>query len=132
MVKELLPIVLTGSIWNSRRIICLCDNQAVVACLHSTKRSYDSAMRRFNTFCERYHVLHPFPVTEFLLCSFAASLADEGLAPQTVKSYLAAIRNTQVFLTRGTIHRCPSLKGSWRGSVVPVSAMVSRQGCISL
>ena len=55
-------------------------------------------MRRFNTFCERYHVLDPFPVTECLLCSFAASLADEGLVPQTVKSYLAAICNTQLSL----------------------------------
>ena len=55
-------------------------------------------MRRFNTFCERYQVLDPFPVTELLLCLFAASLADDGLAPQTVKAYLAAIRNMQLSL----------------------------------
>ena len=55
-------------------------------------------MRKFTTFCERYHVPDPFPVTEFLLCSFAAAMADDGLAPQTVKSYLAAIRNTQLSL----------------------------------
>ena len=55
-------------------------------------------MRKFTTFCERYHVPDPFPVTEFLLCSFAASMAEGGLAPQTVKSYLAAIRNTQLSL----------------------------------
>ena len=39
MAKELLPIVLAVSIWGPRwgghRIICLCDNKAVVACLHS-------------------------------------------------------------------------------------------------
>ena len=55
-------------------------------------------MKRFSTFCEKYRVEVPFPVTEVLLCSFAAALADEGLAPQTIKSYLAAIRNTQLSL----------------------------------
>ena len=55
-------------------------------------------MKRFNNFCVRYHVHDPFPVSENLLCSFAAFMADEGLAPQTVKSYLAAIRNTQLSL----------------------------------
>ena len=55
-------------------------------------------MRRFTSFCDQYQVQDPFPVTERLLCSFAAFLGDEGLAPQTVKSYLAAIRNTQLSL----------------------------------
>ena len=55
-------------------------------------------MRRFSSFCNDYRVPDPFPVTENLLCSFAAFLADAGLAPQTVKSYLAAIRNTQLSL----------------------------------
>ena len=55
-------------------------------------------MRRFNAFCERYQVADPFPVTESLLCSFAAFLADGGLATQTVKSYISAIRNTQLSL----------------------------------
>ena len=55
-------------------------------------------MKKFTTFCERFQVLDPFPVTEGLLCSFAAFMADAGLAPQTVKSYLAALRNTQLSL----------------------------------
>ena len=55
-------------------------------------------MKRFAGFCERYQVHDPFPVSEHLLCSFAAFLGGEGLAPQTVISYLAAIRNTQLFL----------------------------------
>jgi len=55
-------------------------------------------MKKFCNFCDRYHVSDPFPVTEFLLCSFAAYMADNGLAPQTIKSYLAAIRNTQLSL----------------------------------
>ena len=55
-------------------------------------------MRRFSGFCERFSIVDPFPVTEPLLCSFAAFLADSGLAPQSIKSYLAAIRNTQLSL----------------------------------
>ena len=38
----------------------------------STRRTYDSAMRKFSTFCEHYHVTDPFPVSEFLHCAFAA------------------------------------------------------------
>ena len=52
-------------------------------------------MKRFNKFCTRFNVSLPFPVTEDLLCSFAAFLAEDGLAPQT---YLSAIRNTQISL----------------------------------
>ena len=55
-------------------------------------------MRKFGSFCERYHVSDPFPVSEFLLCAFAADMADNGLAAQTIKSYLAAIRNAQLSL----------------------------------
>ena len=52
-------------------------------------------MKRFHAFCSRYKVSDPFPVTEQLLCGFAAYLADEGLSPQT---YLAGIRNMQLSL----------------------------------
>ena len=55
-------------------------------------------MKKFHAFCHQYQVSDPFPVTERVLCSFAAFMADGGLAPQTVKSYLAAIRNTQLSL----------------------------------
>ena len=55
-------------------------------------------MRRFNSFCEHFNVADPFPVTESLLCSFAAFLADSGLTPQTIKTYMSAIRNTQLSL----------------------------------
>ncbi len=52
-------------------------------------------MKRFDSYCT---VFDPFPVTEILLCSFAAYLADEGLAPQTIKTYLSSVRNTQLSL----------------------------------
>ena len=37
-------------------------------------------------------------MTEMTLCSFAAYLADQHLSPQTIKSYLAGIRNVQLSL----------------------------------
>ena len=40
----------------------------------------------------------PLPVNEQLLCQFAAFLAQQGLSSQTVKTYLAAIRNLQISL----------------------------------
>ena len=55
-------------------------------------------MRRFHSFCTLFCIYAPFPVTEQLLCSFAAYLADQGLSPQTNKGYLAAVRNTQISL----------------------------------
>ena len=55
-------------------------------------------MKKVTTFCLRYNVFDPFPVTEYLLCCFAAFMAEEGLAPQSIKSYLSAVRNTQLSL----------------------------------
>lgn len=55
-------------------------------------------MKRFHNFCVKYSVNNPFPVTEQLLCSFISFLADEGLAPQTCKAYLLAVRNMQISL----------------------------------
>ena len=64
----------------------------------STQRTYGAAMRRFYAICTHFNITSPFPVTEHLLCCFAAFLADQGLKPQTVKGYLAAVRNMQVSL----------------------------------
>ena len=64
----------------------------------STQKAYAAAMKRFHTFCTTYNVNTPFPLTEHLLCSFAAFLADQQLAPQTIKSYLSALRNIQISL----------------------------------
>ena len=46
-------------------------------------------------FCEQFQVIDPFPVTERLLCSFAAYMAEDRLSVQT---YLAAVRNMQLSL----------------------------------
>ena len=64
----------------------------------STKRSYDAAARRFHNFCTKYNIVTPFPLAEHTLCCFAAHLADEGLSPQTAKTYLSAVRNLQLSL----------------------------------
>ena len=47
----------------------------------------------------RYGVANPFPVSQALLCYFVAHLANSGLAYQTIKTYLAAVRHAQI--TRG-------------------------------
>ena len=64
----------------------------------STHKTYKSALRRFGAFCSLYDILSPFPVSEALLCYFAAAMAKEGLTPQTIKTYLAAIRHMQITL----------------------------------
>ena len=55
-------------------------------------------MRRFEAFCTHFNVTTPFPLTEHLMCCYASFLADEGLAPQTIKSYLSALRNMKLSL----------------------------------
>ena len=64
----------------------------------STQRTYAGALRRFHAFCTHINVYDPFPVSELLLCSFAAYLADQGLSPQSIKTYLAAVRSVQISL----------------------------------
>jgi len=39
---------------------------------------------------------HTNPIHDLLLCYFASYLAKRSLAPQTIKTYLAAIRSTQI------------------------------------
>ena len=55
-------------------------------------------MKRFYRFCTTYNISTPFSVTEQLLCYYSAYLADQGLAPQTCRSYLAAVRSMQISL----------------------------------
>ena len=59
---------------------------------------YNAAHKQFYRFCIQFNLSHPFPVTENILCSFASFLADKNLAPQTIKSYLSAIRSMQISL----------------------------------
>ena len=45
-----------------------------------------------------YNVIDPFPLTKHMLCFFVTYLAEQGLAPQMGKAYLAALRNAQISL----------------------------------
>lgn len=64
-VKELLPIVLAcavwGRAWGSHRVVCHCDNQAVVACLRS----------RTSREC---HMMHMLRTLAFIEAQFSFSL----------------------------------------------------------
>ena len=64
----------------------------------STRRTYQSALNRFASFCSLYNVLTPFPISESLFCYFSTHLACQKLSPQTIKVYLSAIRHMQVTL----------------------------------
>ncbi len=52
-------------------------------------------MNRFLSFCN-HRGTTPFPVSENLLCYFVAFLAQQGLAPSTIKTYLAGVRHAQI------------------------------------
>ena len=100
-------------------------------------------MKHFYSFCITYNVVSPFAVTEQLLCSFAAFLADQGLAPQTGKSYLSAIRNLQISMgfpdpreqsslpilkrVQAGISRARMLKGSPPRIRLPITANIMEQ-----
>ena len=62
----------------------------------STHKTYNAAIKRFLSFCQLFNVQSPFPVSESTLCYFVAALAKQGLAPGTIKTYLAAVRHAQI------------------------------------
>ena len=53
-------------------------------------------MNRYISFCFLYNIADPFPVDEAMLCYFGVSLARDGLAPATIKTYLVAVRHAQI------------------------------------
>ena len=61
----------------------------------STTRTYDSAKRRYLTFCQLYH-LTPLPLSESILCRFVTFLSTQSLKYQSIKSYLSALRHLQI------------------------------------
>ena len=48
------------------------------------------------SFCRAANIINPFPVSETTLCYFVAALARQGLAPASIKTYLAAVRHAQI------------------------------------
>ena len=61
----------------------------------STQRTYASAKKRFLDFCSRIHH-EPLPLSEQILCRYVAFLAEQGLAPKSIKGYLSAARHLQI------------------------------------
>ena len=90
-----------------------------------------------------YDIYSPFPVSEQLLCYFASALAVDGLASQTIKAYLSAVRSMQISLglpplrdqstlpilkrVLDGIRRCKSLEGSRPRTRLPITPAVLRR-----
>ena len=83
---------------------------------HSTTHSYESAKIKYLQFCLKSNV-SPIPVTEGKLCSFVSIWANSGLAHQTIKCYLSAIRHLQIESGRedSQISTMPKLEHVLRG-----------------
>ena len=66
-MKELIPIVVAGVVWGRKwaghRVMCHCDNQAIVACLRSRTSKHKGIMHllRSLVFIEAYFRFHLFP-----------------------------------------------------------------------
>ena len=100
-------------------------------------------MHRFHNFCTTYNVTSPFPLTEQLLCTYASYLADQQLTPQTIKSYLSALRSWQISLglpdprdksslpmlkrVQAGISRLRLMKGSQARIRLPITSHLLRQ-----
>ena len=61
----------------------------------STRCSYRSAQNRYVSFCQLANVT-PFLISIHILHNFVAFLGSQGLKHQSVKSYLSAVRHTQI------------------------------------
>ena len=66
----------------------------------STLRTYSSGQRRYLSFCEAASI-SPLLLSDHTLCMFVAWLARGGLAHQTIKSYLSAIRHFHILAGQG-------------------------------
>ena len=73
--------------------------------------TYESAACKFNKFRTQFNMPNPFPVTRNLLIYFAMYLAQQGLEEQSIKTYLAAVRQLQ--LTMGLPNPCDSSSLPW-------------------
>ena len=62
----------------------------------STHKTYNAVIKRFLSFCQLFNIQSRFPVSESTLRYFVEALAKQGLAPGTVKTYLAAVRHAQI------------------------------------
>ena len=73
----------------------------------ASAKSYASGASRYIKFCGSCGIL-PLPVTEAKLSAFVSSLAQAGLAPSSIRTYLAATRHYQIACGLGD-PRIPSM-----------------------
>ncbi len=91
--KELIPIILAcdtwGRTWQGKRILCHCDNQAVVACLHSRSSKQEGMMHllRCLAFVEAQNQCHLHPT---YIDTRSNHLADD-LSRDNMSSFLAKV-----------------------------------------
>ena len=64
----------------------------------STRKSFQSALKKFYEFSSTYSRLSPFLVSDAILCYSATYLGMQGLTPSTIKCYLAGICHSQITL----------------------------------
>ncbi len=62
----------------------------------STRATYASAQRRFESFCAFLPATTTFPVTEQTLARFSAFLGQQQLKHRTIKTYLSGLRFAQI------------------------------------
>ena len=62
----------------------------------STVRSYRTAVSCYLSFCRRFSVCFPFPVSESHLSLFVAYLANRGLAYGSIRVYFRGVRFAQI------------------------------------
>ena len=92
-VKELLPILLAGALWghswSNHRVVCHCDNQAVVACLLSRTSRHRGLMHllRNLVFIEAHH---SFVLVPRYIDRYSNHLADD-LSRDRVSSFLSKV-----------------------------------------
>lgn len=91
----------------------------------STHKTYKAAEKRYLTFCINFS-LSPLPVSENILCYFAACLGQEGLAYSTIRTYLSGIR--QIQLAAGYSDPAVDLMPRLRQVIKGVRVLAARSG----
>ena len=59
-------------------------------------RTYEAGVKHFYEFCVLVNLLYPFSLTEKSLCYFTSFLATWDLSAQTIKVYVAAVRDLHI------------------------------------
>ena len=147
MVKELLPIVLACAVWGQRWthtcVRCLCDNQAVVACLRSrtTRDKHCMHMLRTLAFVEARHAFSLRPeyintkdnhLADDLSRDNLVPNADAGATPlpecACMQRWRALYRCCRFFATAQLLSICSKDWVQWHKGQVGLSSSSTDEG----